>query len=112
MLGKKGYELLRLAYNNGRDGKYLVSLSCLKEKLTADDVPALLTLLCGENLIDVLYTDRHGEPFVYITLTPSGVEKVLGKKRKTRELGIKIMLAAISAIITYALGKLLYFLFS
>lgn len=112
MIGKKGYELLNLAYNCGCDGKYLVSLSKLKERIDSEDVPAFLAALSTDGFIDVLYTDRHGEPFVYLTLTKKGLERITSRRRKTRELGIKIALAALSAIVTFALGKLLYLLFS
>lgn len=112
MIGKKGYELLNSAYDCGCDGKYLVSTSKLKEKIGDENVPAFLTALSDEGLIDVLYTDRHGEPFVYVSLTKKGTERVTARRRKTRELGIKIALAALSAIVTFALGKLLYLLFS
>lgn len=112
MLRKKRYELLNLAYNCGCDGKYLVSLSKLKEKTGSDDVPAFLAALSADGFIDVLYTDRHGEPFVYITLTKKGLERITAKQRKAREVAVKITLAALSAVVTFVLGKLLYLLFS
>lgn len=112
MFGKKELSLLSLAYNSGADGKYLVSLANLNEKISVEDCKPLLSSLKEKSCIDYLFTDRHGEPFVYIKVTENGKNQITGKKQKRREMGIRIMLACLSALITFVVGKLLYLLFN
>lgn len=112
MFGKKELLLLSLAYNSGADGKYLVSLANLNEKISVEDCKPLLSSLKEKSCIDYLFTDRHGEPFVYIIVTENGKNQITGKKQKRREMGIRIMLACLSALITFVVGKLLYLLFN
>ena len=112
MFGKKELSLLSLAYNSGSDGKYLVSLANLNEKISVEDCKPLLSSLKEKSCIDYLFTDRHGEPFVYIKITENGKNQITGKRQKRREMGIRIMLACLSALITFVVGKLLYLLFN
>ena len=112
MFGKKELSLLSLAYNSGADGKYLVSLANLNEKIAVEDCKPILSSLKEKNCIDYLFTDRHGEPFVYVKVTENGKSQIMGKKQKRREMGIRIILACLSALITFVVGKLLYLLFN
>jgi len=104
--------LLNYANEYGRDGKCLVSVEKLIGILKTDDVKSVLSALKEKGYIDIIFTDRHGEPYVYITLTKNGADRLSAGKRKTRELLIKIALASVSALITFIVGKLLYLLFS
>lgn len=111
MLPKKEFEVLSAAYRSGTGGKYLVSTEKLRTAFGLDDERKLLGSLSEKGLVDVIYTDRHGEPYVYIKITNAGAEKVTSKRKKRREIGIKVAFACVSALVTYIFGKLLYLIF-
>lgn len=112
MAAKTETALLSFVRDYGDDGGCLVSLSALNLRLKTEDCSEVLSSVCKKGLADVIYTDRHGEPFVYITLSKKGHARLSEGKRRRRELTLKLVLAAISAFATFIFGKLLYLFFS
>ncbi len=112
MSAKSERALLVLARDYGGEGGYLVSIESLNSKLETNDCTDLLTAVAKKGLADVIYTDRHGEPFVYVTLSRKGQTFLSERKRRRRELVQKVLLAAVSALVTFIFGKLLYGIFS
>ncbi len=71
-----------------------------------------LKLLSSENYFEIIYTDRHGEPFFCIQPLQKGKSYFSEKKALKRDLIYKFSVAIISGAITFLLGKLLYIIFS
>ncbi len=76
--------------------------------ITADRLNDILKALEYDGYIDVILSDRHGETVYCITL----LAKAKGFRRERiqseRYLAGRILVAIISALITFAVGRLLY----
>lgn len=112
MSAKSERALLLLARDCDGEGGYLVSIESLNSRLEINDCTDLLNAVAKKGLADVIYTDRHGEPFVYVRLSRKGQTFLAEGKRRRSVLLQKLLLAAVSALVTFLLGKLLYGIFS
>lgn len=115
MPAKRDINLLNCIYSNAADGKWLVSTQNFYSKCGMDDeeqIRQALLKLGSDGYIEVLFTDRHGEPFMYITLTNKARDFLSAKNRRRRELFSRLALAVFSAVVTYCFGKILYALFT
>lgn len=114
MLAKSGYVFLKKIYQKCSSGEQLFSCSALTEYFNCDEqsLKTELVSLCKRGYIELINTERHGEPYFFITVKPKASEYFKQRKSRKTELIIKIVLACLSAVITFALGKILYALFS
>lgn len=103
--GENGNKLL-IGYNS------LFSVVSQKLKVDESEFKSILKTLENEDYIEVIYTDRHGEPFLYITLKKRGACFKREQKENRRSLLFRLFLAVLSAIVTFVFGRLLYLLFS
>lgn len=115
MPAKRDVKLLDCICRNASGGKWLVPAQKFYEKTGMEDEEqirlALNSLRLG-GFIDVLYTDRHGEPFIYLTVTQKANDFLSAKSRRRKELAARLSLAVLSALVTYVAGKILYALFT
>lgn len=86
-----------------------IASSISKNSLTAEK---LLKRLEDFGFIDLIFTDKQGEPFVYIVILKIGKDFLQRKKERRKEVLIRISLAFLSAILTFIFGKILYAIFS
>lgn len=114
MLAKSGYAFLKKIYQKCSSDEQLFSCSALTEYFNCDEqsLKTELVSLCKRGYIELINTERHGEPYFFITVKPKASEYFKQRKSRKTELIIKIVLACLSAVITFALGKILYALFS
>lgn len=112
------HDLFERFSSNENGTKLLISYNSLfnsvANKIKIDDnaFRAMLKTLENEDYIEVIYTDRHGEPFLYITLKKRGAGFKREQKENRRNLLFRLALAVLSAIVTFVFGRLLYLLFS
>ena len=113
MLDKPTKVFLQKIILKSDNGKCLLSQSMLENMLSVkEDLKKHLLQLEKEGYLDVIYTDRHGEPFVYIVLKSKSFDLQLEKRRTGKELLFRFILALASAVVTYAFGRILYLVFS
>lgn len=114
MLAKSGYIFLKKLYQKCSSGEQLFSCSALTEYFNCDEqtLKTELVFLCKKGYIELINTERHGEPYFFITVKPKAGDYFKQRKTRKNELIIKIILACLSAVITFVLGKILYALFS
>ena len=62
--------------------------------------------------IELIFTDKHGKPYVYMLLLKKGADYITERKARKKEVVVKMLLAFFSAIITFVFGKILYLFFS
>ncbi|MBR3864825.1 MAG: hypothetical protein IKJ19_06930 [Clostridia bacterium] len=77
-----------------------------------ENVEVLLKRLQKAGYIELIFTDKRGAPFVYMVMLKSGADFLREKKNRKKEVGLKIILAFLSATITFIFGKILYAFFS
>lgn len=108
--------LLNFLLSYGNSTEFLISENqLLKNNPYIDETQLLiesLKKLANENYVDVIYTDRHGEPYYCIQILPKAQNYLSEKKALKRDLIFKLAIAIISATVTFLLGKLLYIIFS
>ncbi len=90
----------------------LLSAVNKKIKIENESLRTVLRLLEAEDYIEVIYTDRHGEPFLYLTLKKRGVRYKQELRENKNKLIFRLLLAVVSAIVTFVAGKILYAVFS
>lgn len=105
-------------YKNEKGEKLLISREKLlesvskKKKIDDKEFKSILKTLEDEDYIEVLYTDRHGEPFLYITLKKRGAFYRREQKENRKALLFRLALALASAVVTFVFGRILYLIFS
>lgn len=112
MLNGNKKVLFRYLYCEFKDGKRLFSLTEIIAKFSdfidESNVKSLLLDIEREDLIDLIFTDRKGEGFAYILLKSKGNDYFSEKKRRRKEIFMRIALAVLSAVITFVAGRILY----
>lgn len=83
-----------------------------KSDLSEEELRGLLKTLEEEDYIEVVYTDRHGEPFLYLTLKKRGSRYNEELRENKNKLLFKLLLAVLSALVTFVAGRILYAIFS
>ena len=115
-MAKTQLKVLEFILSKSRDGRLIISESDLKKQIEKScgniNFHLILKQLEREEFIQVIYTDRHGEPFIYIILLSKTTFYFKEKKARRKEVYFKLLLAVISAIITFILGRVLYALFN
>ncbi len=115
MLDKESKELFKRLFFEIEKGQKLYQLSEIKaqgnSKGNDSDIKILLLNIEREGLIDVIFTDHKGEPYVYLTLKQKGVDFFADKRKRRKEFLFRILFAGISALVTYFMGKILYNIF-
>lgn len=81
-------------------------------KISEEQLKSALKTLEAEDYIDVIYTDRHGEPYLYMALKKRGAGYKAELRDNKNKLLFKLGLAVLSALVTFLAGRILYALFS
>ena len=102
------YELYKEIEGNKRLFSFKEIIQRLPEIINENNIRPQLLSLERVGLVDLIFADKKGEPFVFISLTNDGLEYFNRKKKGRREFLIRILLALFSAIITFFAGRLLY----
>lgn len=89
--------------------EYLASLPA-KRGITEGRLREILDCLAFDGYIDVVLTDRHGETVYCITLLKRGKGYKRESVQSKREIIYRAIIAIASAVITFAVGRLLYFI--
>lgn len=84
----------------------------IKEKPSEEELKRALKALTAEDYIDVIYTDRRGEPFLYIALKKRGAGYKSELRENKNKLLFRLGLAVVSALVTFLAGRILYAIFS
>lgn len=102
-----------------KDGaRFLICFSKLydlvnkKQKCSEERLKSALKALDSEDYIDVIYTDRRGEPFLYIALKKRGAGYKSELRENKNKLLFRLGLAVVSALVTFLAGRILYAIFS
>ena len=116
MLDKTLKAFFKGIYTRLKEGENLILLSEIEEDFVSladkGQIRSLLLNLEREGFIDLTFADRKGEQFVYIQLQKKGVDYYNQKKSRTKELLLRIILAVLSALVTFVCGKILYGFFN
>lgn len=104
---------------NGFSGdKKLVSFSELYQTagsaagLDENAFRSVLSRLEDEEYIEVIRTDRHGEPFLYLRKRKRALEYKNQRKKTAEKLAVRLLFALLSALVTFVAGRILYAVFS
>ena len=112
----KRKKLLNYLIKNARDGKLLISEKSLayefNQLLDKQGLNDLLLSLCKQEFLEIIYTDRHGEPYLYILVLEKAKALLSEYKTVKKQIFIKLLIASLSAVLTFFIGKLLYVFFS
>ena len=80
-------------------------------KFKEESVKEIIFSLQQEGYFDIIYTDRQGESVLVITLLAKGKGYLREKVQDKRQIKFKIVLAFIGAILSFIVGKILYYIF-
>ena len=85
---------------------------CLAPKLiNEENISQILKGLKDEDYIDIVYSSRNGEDIYCITLNPKGRNYLVEYKRELRNFKNRLFLAALCAVVSFLVGKLLIAIF-
>lgn len=71
-----------------------------------------LNKLQREGYLEIIYTERRLEPYVFIVLSKKAQDYLSERIVRKKELFFRLALALLSAVVTFFLGKILYAIFS
>ena len=117
MLSKNERVCLDLLLKGFCGEKRLVGVSSLYDAAGKpaglDETGFLKTLknLESEDYIEVIRTDRHGEPFLYLRRKKRGENYKKERVEKAKKVAVRFGLAILSALITFFAGRILYAIF-
>ena len=113
---KNQKKLLEYLILKSRDGRLVISeqeFEFQTASILKNGTPKqALQKLMREDFIQIIYTDRHGEPYLYIVLLSSAKNYLKAQRSVKKQVLFKLTLASASAIITFILGRILYLIFS
>ena len=116
MLDKTSKALFKYLFRQLNDGKKLFALSeiinLFNEEINDTNVRSYLLNIEREGFIDIIFTDKKGEPYAFISLKSRGNDYFEDKKKRKKEVFMRILLAFLSALITYIAGRVLYRFFN
>ena len=116
MLDKTSKALFKYLFRQLNDGKKLFALSeiinLFNEEINDTNVRSYLLNIEREGVIDIIFTDKKGEPYAFISLKSRGNDYFEDKKKRKKEIFMRIFLAFLSALITYIAGRVLYRFFN
>lgn len=64
-----------------------------------------------EDYIEVIRTDRHGEPFLYMRRKKRGENYKKERAENAKKVAVRLCLAVLSALVTFLAGRILYAIF-
>ena len=102
--GENGNKLL-IGYNS------LFSVVSQKLKVDESEIKSILKTLENEDYIEVIYTDRHGEPFLYMRRKKRGENYKKERAENAKKVAVRLCLAVLSALVTFLAGRILYAIF-
>ena len=115
-MGKNQKKLLEFLIKKCRDGRLIISeqeFEFQTASMLKNNTPKqALQKLEREDFIQIIYTDRHGEPYLYIVLSNSAKNYFKAQRSVKKQVLFKLILASASAIITFIFGRLVYLIFS
>ncbi len=115
MLTRNEYEVLMVISENSVNGNScLLSLKEIEELLKNSskiNVQKVLDDLYEKEYVDIVYTERKGTPVYCITVLKKGKNFKREKRSVYSALRFKIILAVVSAVVSFLVGKFLIFLF-
>lgn len=118
MLNNKEIKLLKILNDNAnKQGAVLISLGAIlvflnNPKLTQESVKKSLILLMQNDYLEVVFITKNSEEYCLITLKSKGKNYKVEKESVIRQLLFKIGFAFLGAIVSFIVGKILYFIFS
>ena len=117
MLNKSERACLDLLLKGFNGEKRLVSLNEIYRsagKPAGLDETAFLKALKNfetEDYIEVICTDRHGEPFLYMRRKKRGENYKKERAENAKKVAVRLCLAVLSALVTFLAGRILYAIF-
>lgn len=100
--GERSTCLLSLSECNGLQTK--------GKRITQKKLGDVLDCLAFDGYVDVVLSDRRGERVYCITLLKRGKGYQRERVQSKREIVYRIIIAVASAVVTFSVGKLLYFI--
>ncbi len=89
----------------------IISLSH-KIKLTQTKLKEVMLSLEQDDYFDMIYSDRHGEQVLVITLHLKGKAFPRELVQSGRQLKYKLILASLGAVFSFIIGRILYLIFT
>lgn len=117
MLNKTEKAIMEAVYLKcGDKGCCLISVEEAKalsrlKKISDVKIRAILKSLSLDNYYDLVTCDKNGEEFFCINLLVKGYRFKRESEQQKRTLIYKILLAAVTASVTFLVGRLLFYLF-
>ncbi len=118
MLSKTEIKLLKIINDNANEqGVTLISLMAILvfldcKNLANFNVKKALILLMQNDYLDVTFIEKNNEEYCLVTLKNKGKNYKVEKENVYRQFKTKLLLAFIGAIVSFLVGKILYFIFS
>ncbi len=118
MLNNKEIKLLKIINDNAnKQGVTLISLGAIlvfldNSKFTKDSIKKALILLMQNDYLEVVFIAKNSEEYCLITLKSKGKNYKVEKESVLRQLLFKIGFAFLGAIVSFIVGRILYFIFS
>ena len=83
-----------------------------KLKLTEARLKEIISSLEQDDYLDVIYSDRHGEPIICVTLHLKGKAFPREAVQSGRVIKYKLILASVGAVLSFVIGRILYLVFT
>ncbi len=90
----------------------ILALSKKRKKFDKNAVLTIVNSLELDGYFDVVFTEKNGESVMCVNLTKKGLSFRREIIQDRRRLVWRVLLAVMSAVITFSLGRLLFYLFS
>ncbi len=90
----------------------VLALSKKRKSFDKNKVLSLINSLELDGYFDVVFTERSGERVLCVNLTKKGLSFRREIVQDRRKIVWRVFLAVMSAIITFSLGRVLFYLFS
>ncbi|MBQ2717655.1 MAG: hypothetical protein IJF75_03550 [Clostridia bacterium] len=119
MLNKKERAVMNVIYNKCKSGTCcLISIDEIYKKLsknrkmTKENIQKVVHLLELDDYFEVVNSERRGEPVLCINLHSKGLSFRREIVQLRRMIFIRLLLAGMSAVATFIVGRILFFFFT
>lgn len=119
MLNKKERAIMNVIYNQCKNGtSCLISLEEIYKKLpenrkmNTENISNVIDTLELDDYLEVVASDRKGEPVLCVNLHSKGLAFRREIVQLRRTVVIRLLLACMSAVATFIVGRLLFFIFN
>ncbi len=118
MLNKTEKAVMEFLYNKSQGGSCLTSFQEIvvslshKVKLTEGKLKEIISSLEQDDYLDVIYSDRHGEPVICVTLHLKGKAFPREQVQSSRVIKYKLILASVGGVLSFIIGRILYLVFT